>query len=153
MLAIAPLAMAIGAAIAGKHGAEKVVPTRSLAWFGIIAVLGLILLGYAPDPWVAAVGLIAIGIALGFWLTVFDHDAMHAGNPEDRGFRLSLFQQNKALGILLAPFLLGLVIDQTGSIRLIYYLLACVLLILGCWLLFLRSAQEGKYIQRLEGGD
>ena len=153
MLAIAPLAMAVGAALAGKHGEHQEIPTRTLGWLGLLAIIGLALLGYAPVPWMSATGLIATGVALGYWLTVFDHDAMHAGSPETRGLRLSLFQQNKALGILVAPFLLGVVIDQTGSIRLIYFLLAGVLLIVGCLLLFLRSAQEGKQIQGLEGGD
>ncbi len=82
MLAIAPLAMAVGAALAGKHGEHQEIPTRTLGWLGLLAIIGLALLGYAPVPWMSATGLIATGVALGYWLTVFDHDAMHAGSPE-----------------------------------------------------------------------
>ncbi len=153
MLAIAPLAMAVGAIFAGKNGEHQAISTHTLVWLGLLAVSGLALLGFAPAPWVAAVGLIAVGLTLGYWLTVFDHDAMHAGSAETRGLRLGLFQQNKALGILLVPFLLGVVIDQTGSIRLIYYLLAGMVLSVGGVLLFLRSAQKGSLIRETEGDD
>lgn len=138
LLAITPLAMAAGSTLAGKLGERGAISTRLLALSGLLGVLGLFLIGGGISPWVTSVGLALSGANLGFWLAIFDHDAMNAGSPETRGLRLSFFQQAKSLGILLFPFLLGNVIDQTGSIRLIYSLLAVSLLVIGIILLKIR---------------
>ena len=131
MLAVTPLAMAGGAVLAGRHGKDGYISTRNMVVAGGAGIAGLALIGLARAPWVAAAGLLASGAVLGYWLTAFDHDAMSRGAPELRGLRLSFFQQAKAFGVLLFPFLLGLVIDATGSIRPIYFLLAASHIAIG----------------------
>jgi len=138
MLAASPLAMAIGAMLAGRHGRSGYLTTHNLALGGLLGVAGLVLMGAAQSPWVVVIGLFASGGVLGYWLSAFDHDAMSSGDPGSRGLRLSFFQQAKAAGILVFPFLLGIVIDATGSIPLIYYLLAFSLLFIGTIILSLR---------------
>jgi predicted MFS family arabinose efflux permease len=153
MLALTPLAMATGSALAGRHPGNVIVKTRWMALAGAIGMIGLILIGTAISPWITALGLVFSGVNLGYWLVVFDHDAMNAGPAESRGLRLSLFQQAKSSGALFFPFLLGNVIDKTGSIQLIYLLLAGTIFVLGAVLLKMRAREvNGQASYSSKGG-
>jgi len=139
MLAIIPFSMAIGSLFAGRYGHFERKGFIELLITNSLSALALLMISFTDSIWLVIVGLFFIGFALGFWLTIIDHDVMGAGERQTLGLRMSFFQQSKAFGILVVPLLLGSIIDLTQSYFLVFILLAIMTAASGIIIISLRK--------------
>jgi hypothetical protein len=130
-LAVVPLFMAMGSWLQYRAGPSTAFLGMRMPAIGLLTVMGCGLVALATSEAILFFGLAAIGIALGYWLPALDHVVSQAGDPVSRGFRLSVFQQAKAVGIFFLPIATGLTIDLTGSIRVAYLALGVIVFVFG----------------------
>ncbi len=115
MTSVVPAAMAVGSIRVSSHESEHRVRNRTVIVSVAITVAGTLLWFTSRQVLVALLGLLGMGLGLGTWLPVGDHDISETSTDATRGTRLAILHASKTFGIFVAPAVAGRLIDQFGN--------------------------------------
>ena len=139
-----PAAMVVGSLLVSVRKGEHRVGDRNVAVSVAVSLGGLLLLAVSTSVAAAWAGLLTLGVGLGVWLPILDEDISATSNDLTRGTRLSILHGSKTTGSLVAPAMLGELIDRTGNYGLSLSVLLGVSLVLSLACLAGRRAESGS---------
>ncbi|MCR6623535.1 MAG: MFS transporter [archaeon YNP-LCB-024-027] len=104
--------------IADKHGP---IPVASIG--AIIITLGYTVLSIFPDPPLAYLAAVLVGVGTGLWVPAIQLLALGNLPPEIRGFGSGIYSIAFDAGFMIGPIIFGFIIKSSGSYLSILWLL------------------------------